>query len=1184
MRGLLFLVSLTLTAREATAGPNLLPNAGFEQQANGWSLWRQNPDESSGGVVDEGVRQGNLCFKVSNRGDGGANLHSDPVPVSGNTDYTLSVYARTAGARGVRVALWARDANDRTLSYELPHAVAVPGDQPAWARFRTIVRTPPDCVALKAHLVCNGGTVWWDAVKLESGREATAFQNGPHLGPLTENMTNLLPNSGFEQGALAWQLWRAAGGNRREGMESGTGRSGTAALHVVNPRGGGANLHSDPIVCQPQAEYTISVFARVTGGQRVAIGVWALDGSHQTLTHAVDGVTPLPADVPQYTRFSKTFTTPPAARLLKAHLLCYGGEVWWEDCQIERGARASDYTAGPTVEVLPQRGGEQAVRYTKAIIHEARLRDVLAQTERLTGYAPDALRSAMQPALIAARRDVALVGERLGSGYLVPDYREVDYVALADQIERAQDKLATIWQDLDHDPKGLFESWRPRLEGNLDKRRLANEFFIFPCFTRDWIFEGRLDWGLLEPFGFRVVSGWWGVGCRREGGLDTERMDHIIQACAEHGYRCDICLDGAAGATGMLREPLGEAIFLHNAQGQWSPSGSCHNTINIWHPEVRRVAAEYLRKAAAYYAVQPAVISYELTNEPSLTIEERVHGYRHQFLGVGGYSPSARKAWHNWLAQRYRTVEALNSRWRTSYASFAAVAPPADLAAPTPRDDRTPVATGAIHDFQTFRAESHADWFELCVQAMHAGDPVKPIISQFHAIAVDRKEAALDLRRMAEDVPWDFLGTHDWPGDAPATLSLYAVSMNRQANRPHWEDEFIWSQWQRKGTPEPVMRAAAERNLWRQIAWGKRGISLFNYETEWAHDLPHNWNNSMLNIEADLEVPRYSTGVIPTIERKVNQFKDTLFPAQLYAPDVAILRPTAATLVTAPERSVRREAVFLADRLLERHFLPLMVPEEHLAAGHYDLNEVKVLVVPWAINLPDAVQACLRRWIRGGGIVLTCGPLGLFDEYGKPAGELLKEALGDLAWEYDAKKKDWGISAPENLAPTAKRLSLGEAVRSPFVGQLGQGRLYLWPEPFHTDKDATPLLKLLDDVIPVPYVQTDLPKIEIVPRAADSRSRLLFIVNLDPEASREGIVQVRGPVKSVAELSCEARPNVPVHYREGLTEIPLRLHAGGAVLLELIHERTEPRPDKDPGRKKLRNLIGPKAGPEQAWK
>ena len=1153
--GMRYVLPLITTCCLATtvdaAGPNLLPNAGFEQRAAGWSLWNEEPGASSGNVLSEAAREGDHCFEITNRGDGGANLHSDPVPVGADTDYTLSVYARTDNARGVRVALWAVGADGRTLSHELPHGVSVPDDQPAWARFRSIVHTPPDCVALKVHLICRGGTVRWDAVKLEHGRDTTAFQSGPPWGPPTEETGNLLPNSGFEEGPSAWQFWRASGSQGEEGPVDGDGRDGTAAFHVVNPRGGGANLHSDAIPCQPDTEYTLSVHARVKGGQQVAIGGWVLDGSRETLDYAIDGILPLPADVPRYTRFTKTFKTPPAARLLKAHLICNGGEVWWDDCQIERGDHAEDYVAGPRVESLPKRQGPEAIRYTRSMIREARLRDVAAQTERLTGYAPDAVGAAVRPALDTACRHVEQIGEKLGSRYLVPDYRTVDYDALDDQIQHVEDELATVWRELGYDPTGLFTPWRPRLEGDLDKRGLAEEFFIFPCFTQDRIFQGELDWGILKPFGFRLVSGWWGVGYSRHGELDTQRMDRIIQTCAEHGYRCDICLDGAAGAIGMLRERLGEAIFLHNPQGEWSPSGNCHNTINIWHPEVRRTAADYLRKSAAYYANSPDVISYELTNEPSLTIERREQGYRHKSLGVGGYSPAARKAWQDWLVQRHQTIGTLNERWQTDHATFARVEPPADLAAPTPRDGLTPVAAGAIHDFQTFRAESHADWFRLCVRAMHAGDPRKPVISQFHAVSVDRKEAALDLRSMAEDVPWDILGTHDWPGDSPAVLSLYAVSMNYKADRPHWEDEFIWSQWQRKGTPEPVMRAAAERNLWRQIAWGKRGISLFNYESEWAHDTPDNWNNSMLNIEADLEVPRYSTGVIPTIERKVNGFKDALFETRVFGPDIAILRPTAATLVTAPELSTRREATFIAGALLERHWMPLMVPEEHMAEGHNDLSGCKVLVIPWAINLPDAVQAKLRQWILGGGIVFASGPPGLFDEYGKPAGTLAAEALGDLKWDYDAKENKWRVSALDRLATTAEQRPAKDNAAPLLVGRLGQGRLYLWPEPFHAAGDATPLLEALDGVIPVPYTRTDLPRIEIVPRTASSGARLLFIVNLDPSSPRQGQVQVRGRFGKVTDISCDARPDVPVQDREGVTLIPVRLHSGGAVLLQL---------------------------------
>lgn len=1195
-----------------TAGPDgegILPNGGFEGGAGGWRLWHQFPGRSSGGPVSGQGRNGGVAFHVVNDGSGGANLHSDPVPCEPNATYTLTVSARVRDGRGVRIGGWALDGEGGTLSYavdgstelpsnvpgyrgfvktfvtpancvqlkahltcnggevwwddcrlvlqgeslsfELPYGADLPADQPAWARFKCVVRAPENCAALKVLLISHGGTAWWDAVQLERGRDAGPYRSGPTVGEAGADGRNLLSNSCFEDGEADWDLWHQFPGRSSGEVTAGAGRDGSRAFHVLNPGDGGANLHSEPVLCEPGSTYTLSVYARVKDGRGVAVGGWGVDRRGQVISYALEDVAELPSQVPRFTRFTKTFTAPPDCVLLKAHLICDGGEVWWGDCQLEKGEGPTAYVAGPRVDLLPPREGPQAVAYARAIVREARLRDVLAQTERLVAYAGAARAAQVHASPADARRAVAQVSEMLGAAYLVPDYRSVDYAALDGLTDRAEARLTETWRSLGHDPAGIFDEWRPEpLPGNMDKRALAREFLIFPCFTSDLFFSGGCDWGLLEPFGFRVVSGWWGVSFTRERRLRPAGMDRVIETCAAHGYRCDIAVDPADAAATLLRQRLGDAIYLHNAQGEWSPQGNCHNTINIWHPEVRALATDCLGQIAAHYADNPGVLSYELINEPSLAIERHEHGYRYEPIGVGGYSEPARAAWREWLRRRYGTIEALNARWRSDYGGFDEVAPPADLSAPIPRDARTPVGTGAVHDFQSFRAESHGDWFSLCIEAMHRQDPRKAVIAQFSTSPVDRKEGAVDLRLMAEDVPWDFYGTHDWPGEGPATVSLYVVSMNRRAQLPHWEDEFIWSQWERKGTPEPVMRAALERNLWRQIAWGKRGISLFNLETEWLHDAPGNWNNSMMNIEADLEVPRYSTGVIPTIERKTNLFKDVLYGTSIEAPDVALLRPTVATLVSAPELSARNESIAIAERLLAEHYMPLMIPEEHIISGFDDLSDVTVLIAPWAVNVPDALQERLLEWVESGGVLFATGPFGLFDEYGNPSGTLLAKTLGDLSWQYDAEGGRWHADL-ERPGREVQGRAVPDSETPLLMAGHGRGRVYLWPEPMRSAQRLDVLRMVLEEAVPVPYVRTDLARIEIVPRVGPSGERYLFVTNLDPRQACEGEVLVRGRFRRVVDLSCEARPQVPVVGEEGVTRIPLKLRPGGAVFLSL---------------------------------
>jgi hypothetical protein len=1148
----ILLVAAVCAARPALAGMNLLGNSSFEAGDAGWTLWNEHPADSDGGVVELAeARHGTHCFRVENRGTGGANLYSDLIPADGEADYTLSVYMRAKGARDARVALWAEDAAGRVIAYELPYAVAGPSDEPGWARLKSIVHTPKECTGLRAHLICSGGTVWWDAVQVESGRDTTLYRRGPEPG---DGDVNLLANSGFELGELDWSLWHQDPSVSRGGVDKGAGRDGSAALVVVNPGPGGANLHSDPVPCQPGTTYTLSVYARVAHGESVAIGGWAQTASGDTLSYAVDGVEALPAEVPTLTRFAKTFTTPEGCRLLKAHLICNGGEVTWDDCQLERADTPHDYQPGPAREPLRPYAGPERIEYTGAIIAEARLRDVLAQGRRLSLYAGAAGRDDASEQLDEAEAAVARVSATLGAPYLVPDYREVDYTALATHMRDAENALGAAFRILGEDAAGLFRPWRPVLPEHLTREVLADSFVIFPCFTRDIYLHDESGWELLAPYGFRIVSAWLGLQPMPDGSMGGAGME-FARLCGQHGYAYDIEVEGVEAVRDELAARLGEDAYLHNAKDEWSPQGNCHNTINIFHPEVRAAATAFLRHVAAELRGDARFSSYELTNEPSLTIERHVHGYDYEAIGVGGYSRQAVAAWHAWLQQRYGTIGALNAAWRARYEGFAAVDPPADLLPPVPTDGGTPVPVAAIHDFQVFRAEAHASWFADCVAALHEGDPDRAVSSQFYSPPVQRADAAVDLRRMAEGVPWDLYGVHDWPGAGPATTCLYAVSMDRRAGHPIWEDEFIFSQWERKGTPEPVMRAAIERNLWRQIAWGKRGISLFNLESEWAHDGPGNWNNSLLNIEADLEVPRYSTGVIPTVERKANRFKDVLYRTRIAPTDVAILRPTASTLVAAPDRRTNDECNTIAAHLLEAHETPVLVPEEHIADWPEWHRGVKLLVLPWSIHLPEAVQEKLLAWVRAGGTVLATGPAGLFDELGNPSGTLLRASIGDREWRYTEADGRWALGPARGDAPADVRESEPAADLPKLLrATVGEGAVYLWPGAVSAGGDAG-RLEVIDavvgEVVPVPFVATELPSVEIVTREDDAGGRYLFLVNLDATAAATGEVLVRGDVGPVVDMSCDARPAVPTRSAEGVTSIPVRLHAGGGVFLSL---------------------------------
>ena len=1136
---LLGVAAAALLVCSLCSAQNLLPNSSFEEGPIGWTLWRGDPATSDGGVVADGPWRGKSCFRVVNHGTNGANLHSDPIPCTPGSAYTLSVYVRAQGGVRLAVAAWGLDAEGKLVSYNIGGDQFVPGDQPTYARISKSFFTPANCTQLKAHLVCNGGTVWWDGVQIEQAFHPGPYFEGPPLGEEARRAVprNMLLNSGFEAGDFAWTLWQHDAALSTGEVEPTGGHSGKAAFHITNRDPGGANLFSRSVPCEPRTTYTISVWARVKGGNNIQACGWACDGEDKTLAYVIGDAVALPANVPEYRRFTKTFTTPENCTLLRAHLICGGGEVWWDDLQIEKGDAATEYAEGPMPDTPPTAYREAAL-YSSAMIREARLRDALSQARRLCGYRATHPRIAeARVALTQAQALVASVSAGIGAPYMVPDFRRLDYPRIAADSAAAEASLTAIWRLLGVTPGIDFAPWQPSNAGLDDGKKLTDALIFYPCFTTERYFAKGANWDVFKPFGWRVVSGWWGAWADDNGKPYFEGMDRIIAKCAEHGYKVDIAPSDASGVRWLERKlPPGD-IYLKSAKGEWSPNGNCHDTLDIWNPRVREEGAKFLTAYGTHYRNDPRVTSYELVNEPALSIEKMTHGYDSEYLGPGGYGPYAGAEWRRWLTTKYGTVARLNERWRTTYADFASVTPPPDLAAPAPVSSTEAVATGPVRDFQTFRSESHAQHFQLIVAALKRGDPGKPVMSQIYQGFGLRKTAADDLLQMASLPDWDFLGTHDWPGGGPAIDSIFAYSMRRYRWRPHWEEEFIWSQWERKETPEPEMRAAVARNLWRQVAWGKRAVSLFNLEGEWAHDQPNSWNNSMMNLEAEYQVPRYSTGAIPVVERKANLVKDTLFSTRLANQGIAILLPTASVLVAPPENRAQDLGREIAADLMGQHLTPFVVPEECIVDGRENLTPYQVIIAPWAVNVPDELQTKLRAWVEGGGTLISLGPFGLFDPWGKPTQMLLRSALGEVTWQYDAKAGVWR-PAPAQDGVVTRRVGRGTVVLIADASGPPEKRL-------------AAVRDLVRQAVPVPPVATALDTVELMLSENAAGERYLFAINLSRKDVRQGDVSVRGRYVGARELTVEGAPLVPTTFVAGVTRVPVDLQPGEGLFFAL---------------------------------
>ena len=183
----------------------------------------------------------------------------------------------------------------------------------------------------------------------------------------------------------------------------------------------------------------------------------------------------------------------------------------------------------------------------------------------------------------------------------------------------------------------------------------------------EWLPQGEEDWrrdlGMIKDTGFDSI--------RIRIGLDSS-LDEV-------GLLLDICQELELGvlfgfATFYVNNSFieefpdakvvdrqGVAYPLHEHDFRWQRA--CIN-----HPEYRRQRDQLLADCATRFASHPAVINWDVHNEPS--------------IGPGDhscYNPHTVSKYRTDLAARFSSISEVNERWRTSFGDFADVEPPTEV-------------------------------------------------------------------------------------------------------------------------------------------------------------------------------------------------------------------------------------------------------------------------------------------------------------------------------------------------------------------------------------------------------------------------------------------------------------------------------------------------------------------------
>ncbi len=346
------------------------------------------------------------------------------------------------------------------------------------------------------------------------------------------------------------------------------------------------------------------------------------------------------------------------------------------------------------------------------------------------------------------------------------------------------------------------------------------------------------DLDLMADAGFTVIrvgESVWTTWEPEEGRFDLDWLAPVLDGAHQRGIKVVLGTPTYAAPPWLARRY--PEIAAETSTGQRMPWGA-RQEIDYTHPAFKFHAERVIRKITSRYADHPAVIGYQVDNEPGMLLFHN-HGVFQRFVDE--------------LRHTYGTVEALNEAWGLVYWSHK-LTTWADLW--TPDGNWQPQYDLAWRVFQAKLTTEFIAWQADIVREYARDDQFVTTCISYERPTVDDANLtrALDVTagnpyyamQDALALPSTSVAAQGWTTSGAWSLFLSADRMYASKQAP-----FLITETNAGAIGGSAMNFPAFDGQWRQAAWAfvARGAEMIEYwhwhtnhfgtETYWVGILPH---------------------------------------------------------------------------------------------------------------------------------------------------------------------------------------------------------------------------------------------------------------------------------------------------------------------------------------------------------
>jgi hypothetical protein len=406
----------------------------------------------------------------------------------------------------------------------------------------------------------------------------------------------------------------------------------------------------------------------------------------------------------------------------------------------------------------------------------------------------------------------------------------------------------------------------------------------------------------------------------------------------------------------------------------WTSAGEAKGQLNVFNDEVRHLFVNHHREIARRQRFTSK------WNLPWMAAECM------QFYGgrENAYSPSAVKKFRQYLEGIYGDIDRMNTEIGTDYKDFASVNPPPDMGVvlrrrPGPLD----------YHFERFRRQGPVDIFDMVAKAMKEENP--EFQSWFESMArFDLTPAhGLDTYNMFRVS--DMGSTHSQGEFNP----IWNMSVRRYfPGTVYGKQEHLPQENECNCDPEVEMLRAATHAGWNlELICGNRALGLWGAPAGYRRALEA--YGPYLHDGRDDVVPYRNNGESAVFRKRADMWLPLLNNLKWKHPKVGMLYSTTTQIIGWPYQEIEFEGLNLHQWLFYSSTPYFVVHEDAIADTRESLGDYRVIFVPYGTLTQHEISRKWLNWVRIGGVLLSSGPFGVYDQFGREDLTVLKAVFGD---------------------------------------------------------------------------------------------------------------------------------------------------------------------------------------------